>query len=635
MKVATRLYLFRRLLRLRTWWAAFLHDIAWIPTSILLGFWVRFNFDPIPPDFLFGAWMLTGIAIPVQGILFWNLGLYRGIWRFASLPDLIRIFKAVSIGNVTIFTIAYLLRIEGIPRSLIFLYPILLAVGLSCPRLAYRWIKDHRFRMRDHDAKRTLVIGAGKAADTLVQDLVKQGRHILVGILDDDPRKKGRDIYGIPIIGRLDAIEDVIIQYDVELVLLAIPSASARLIQRIFSTCQGLGVDFRTLPSLAEIADGRIETSSLREIRIEDLLGREPVQLDTEEISRFLKGKRVLVTGAGGSIGSELCRQITMFRPQELILVDNGEYNLYQIEKEMNTPERAVSITTFLGDVRDESRMRFIFGLTRPEIVFHAAAFKHVPLVEKNPIEGVKTNVFGTKIVTDVSREFGVEKFVLVSTDKAVNPGNVMGASKRIAEIYCQNLNGRSSTLFITTRFGNVLGSSGSVIPLFKEQIAKGGPVTVTHKDMTRYFMTIPESCQLILQAGAIGEGGEIFVLDMGEPVRIVHLAEEMIRLSGLEAGRDIEIVYTGIRAGEKLHEELFHPSETPIGTRHPKIKLALSRAVDLRWIEDRLSALEKACEAYDIPRLRQLLTEMVPEYPYSSAPASTSSQVRTNATVH
>jgi len=402
-------------------------------------------------------------------------------------------------------------------------------------------------------------------------------------------------------------------------VLLAIPSAPHQLVRRISEQCREMDVPCRVLPSIAEMADGRVTVSQLREVTIEDVLGRDSVTLDDVAIAEFIAGKCILVTGAGGSIGSELCRQIRRAGASRLVMLDHSEFNLYNIEQELREGVGAMAVDScvpLLGDVRDTTRMRWVFEAYRPQVVFHAAAYKHVPLVEENPAEGARTNLVGTSQVADLAVEYGVGKMVLVSTDKAVNPTNVMGATKRAAEIYCQNLAERSpGTAFITTRFGNVLGSAGSVVPKFRKQIAEGGPVTVTHPDMTRYFMTIPEAVSLILQAGAMGQGGEIFVLDMGEPVRIVDLAEQMIRLSGYEPGVDIAIQFTGLRPGEKMYEELFHDAEPLQPTSHEKIMLAHSRQVEWDGFTRDLGLLGEACTRRELGEVRRLLKVLVPEY--------------------
>jgi len=597
-------------------WLALIHDTIWVPVTLLMAFLLRFNLEGIPEQYQPVCWQLAGVAIPVQLVLFHYFGLYRGIWRFASIPDLIRILKAVLAGALITFLILFVWhRLEGIPRSVIILYPVLLIAGLSIPRLFYRWLKDHRFGFAARQGKRALIVGAGRAGELLVRDLLKGEQYLPIAFLDDDRKKHGLDIHGVRVTAGTDALEKQLEQLNIEIVLLAMPTASAAMMRRLVEQSSALKVPCRTLPSLAELADGKVEVGTLREIRIEDLLGREEITLDDLQVRNFLKDKRVLITGAGGSIGSEFCRQVAEYHPEKLVMVDHGEFNLYQIEGEMSRNE-IVPVVALLGDIRDEARMRWVFETYKPQIVFNAAAYKHVPLVEENPAEGIKTNVLGTCKLADLAVAYGCEKFVQVSTDKAVNPANVMGATKRAAEIYCQNLNSRTaSTAFITTRFGNVLGSAGSVVPLFEKQIRKGGPVTVTHPGITRYFMTIPEAVRLILQAGSMGAGGEIFVLDMGEPVKIVDLAEQMIRLSGMEPGKDIRIEFTGLRPGEKLYEELFHKSESLMGTTHPKIMLSASRQVDWDEMQRLLEKLRAACAEREVETLRALLHEMVPEF--------------------
>jgi len=611
---------FRRLAGWRRW-LALVHDALWVPLALLAAYWVRFNLNAPPEAYRSGMLALMALALPVQVAVFYAFGLYRGIWRFASVPDLVRIIKSVLVGAGLTFTLAFLAqRLEGVPRSVLLLYPMLLGLGLAGPRLVYRWWKDRGLRLSDHRS-RALVIGAGRAGELLLRDLLKNRSYRPVGVLDDDAARHGMEIHGVRVLGSLDELERRADEMAVDVVLLAMPAAPRSVIRRVVDACQRLGVTCRTLPSLTELADGRVEVARLREISIEDLLGREPVALDMDGIAALIEGRCVLVTGAGGSIGAELCRQIGRLKPARLVMVDHGEFNLYRIEQEMRG-RLGETCAPLLGDVRDMERMRWVFEHFRPDIVFHAAAYKHVPLVEENPAEGAKTNVFGTRVVADLAVEAGARVFVLVSTDKAVNPANVMGATKRVAEIYCQNLDARAPrTAFITTRFGNVLGSAGSVVPKFREQIAAGGPVTVTHPEMTRYFMTIPEAVGLILQAGAMGEGGEIFVLDMGDPVRIVDLARQMIRLSGLEPEVDIAIEFTGLRPGEKLYEELFHEAEQLRGTAHPKLLLAGSRRVPWSELNDRLADLAEACARRDVDMVREALHRLAPEFPVASSP--------------
>ena len=596
--------------------AAFIHDLIWVPTAIIGAYWLRFNLQTIPPEYQKSMVKLLVLSLPVFGFLFWNFGLYRGIWRFASLPDLGRILKSVTIGTLIISLMsAVLFRLEGVPRTVLLLFPLFLTIGLTGPRLCYRWFKDHRLQLRRQDGRRTLVVGAGHAAMLLLRDLIHRQEYQPVALVDDDPQKQKREIHGVRVCGTLSDLPDIVKLLEIELVLLAIPSASKKTAQRVLKDCAKTGVECQTVPSLAELADERLETEHLRPITLEDLLGREIIKLDEEAITAYLSKKSVLVTGAGGSIGSELCRQIASERPSRFIIFDNGEFNLYSIDNELRSLYPDLNIITVLGDVKNKDRIDWVFRKFNPNVVFHAAAYKHVPMVEINPAEGVQNNVIGTRVVADAADKYNTERFVLISTDKAVNPANVMGATKRVAELYCQNLANRSNTRFITTRFGNVLGSTGSVVPLFEKQIRSGGPVTVTHRDITRYFMTIPEAVSLIMQAGIMGDGGEIYVLDMGEPVLIRDLAKQMIRLSGLEPDRDIEIVYTGLRPGEKLYEEIFHESENLKGTSHPKLLLASSRKFEWEWLINALNELHQAALTRDVNLIIGQLQAVVPEY--------------------
>jgi FlaA1/EpsC-like NDP-sugar epimerase len=611
---------------IRNRWVALVHDLAWVPVSIALAFWLRFNLEHIPSEFVRGMVDMIGVSLPVMVLSFWYFGLYRGIWRFASTQDLLRIMRAVLLGAAATFAVEFTSqRMSGIPRSTFVLYPLILMLGLAGPRMLYRLFKERRLSLVDAEKTYVLLVGAGRAGELLVRDLLRGGAYVPVGFLDDAVGKQHRDIHGVPVLGTLADLATVTSRQSVEMVLLAMPSAPASVVRKVVEQCQKLGLPCRTLPSVREMAHGKVEVSRLRKVQIDDLLGREAIHIDDPEVRGFIEGRCVMITGAGGSIGSELCRQVAQYRPRALVLVDHGEFNLYRIEQELAGLDPAPQFHAHLGDIRDATRMRWLFGRYRPQVVLNAAAYKHVPMVEDNPIEGVKTNVLGTCQLADLAVEFGAATFVQVSTDKAVNPANVMGATKRAAEIYCQNLDARATgTSFITTRFGNVLGSAGSVVPLFEEQIRKGGPVTVTHPEITRYFMTIPEAVSLILQAGSMGKGGEIFVLDMGEPVKITDLAEQMIRLSGLEPGRDIEIRYTGLRPGEKLYEELFHHSEDLTGTRHPKLMLAASRSMAWREVQGHLQHLSEAVAEGDVDQVRLLLRRMIPEYVPATPPVET-----------
>ena len=597
-------------------WVAFLHDLLWVPISLVLAYLLRFNFDGIPTDYHPSLYQLLLFAPFVQGIIYWFFGLYRGFWRFASIPDLIRILQAVGLGALVITVSSGLLtRFQGVPRSVFLLYPLILTGGLCGSRLLYRWLKDHRLSLQKGSGKRTLIVGAGRAGELLVRDLLHRVEYEPVAFLDDDKSLQNREIHGIRVVGNTEDLPQIVSNQEIELVILAIPSAGKKVIRHLVQLCREVNVVCQTLPSVLEMKGMEVDADRLRPVTVDDLLGREPIRMDKKAISGYLSGRTVLVTGGGGSIGSELCRQVAAQQPDRLIIFDHGEFNIYSIDHELRGDFQDLRLETVLGDVKDRDRLDWVFSSFRPDVIFHAAAYKHVPMVEENPAEGVRNNVYGTQCVADAADRYQAEKFVLVSTDKAVNPANVMGATKRAAELYCQNLDRRSVTCFITTRFGNVLGSTGSVVPLFQRQIEAGGPVTVTHPEITRYFMTIPEAVSLILQAGAMGKGGEIFVLDMGEPVLIKDLAEQMIRLSGLEPGKDIEIVYTGLRPGEKLYEELLHKSEGLQPTSHEKLLLARSREVDWAWLQEKMICLEQAASSRNIDKLRACLQDVVPEF--------------------
>ena len=452
----------------------------------------------------------------------------------------------------------------------------------------------------------------------LVRDLLRnpESGFLPVGFIDDDYAKKGRDIHGVRVLGGVIKIPRLVERLDVGFVLLAIPSATSSQMRRIVEFCEQAGVPMKTLPSIKDLPSGRADVTALREISIEDLLGREPVSLDWAAIGAGVKGHTVLVTGGGGSIGAELCRQIARIGPARLVVYDSSEFNVYQLERELSRLWPDLELHVALGDVCDEVALQQVFGRYRPSLVLHAAAYKHVPMLEHQARQAVRNNVLGTRLTAGAAIRNGCETFLLISTDKAVNPTNVMGASKRLAEIFCQNANARAGgTRFITVRFGNVLDSAGSVVPLFREQIARGGPVTVTHPEVKRYFMTIPEACQLILQAAAVGEGGEVFVLDMGEPVAISYLARQMILLAGKTPDEDVEITYTGLRPGEKLFEELFHASEALRQSGHEKLLLARFREVDWVWLQRQLDQVEQACAAGDEERVRTLLALLVPDF--------------------
>jgi len=569
--------------RLRSQTTAFVHDLVMVPIAWFAAFWLRHNLESVPSEFWLHAALLVPVVWIAQGATLWYFGLYRGIWRFASLPDLVRIIKAVAVGVLVAAAVIFgLTRLEGVPRSVFLLDGLLLVALLGGPRLVYRWLKDRHLYGGKH-SKRALIVGAGRAAEMLVRDMLRdeQSPYRPVALVDDDRRRHGREMHGLPVRGPCSELPALAKQYGAELVLIAVPSAKPRALRHIVEICEEADLAVRTLPPLQDLVSGRVGVKELRNVTIDDLLGREKVELDWAAITGGVAGKAVLVTGGGGSIGSELCRQLARIKPAKLIVFERNEFSLYKIDLELRRLFPEVVLECVLGDISDRVGVDAAMRMHQPSVVFHAAAYKHVPLLEHQARPAVLNNVVGTQVVADSAEAHGIETFVLISSDKAVNPANVMGATKRIAELYCQHLAARSRTRFVTVRFGNVLGSAGSVLPLFQEQIENGGPVTVTHPDITRYFMTIPEACQLILEAGVVGKSGEIFVLDMGEPIKIAYLAEQLARLSGKKLGEDIEIVFTGIRPGEKLFEELFHSGERLRPTDHAKLLLAEGPAVN------------------------------------------------------
>ena len=572
-----------------------LHDIL-VATGAWLGaYWLRFNLS-VPFEFQQAALSTLLWVVPLQAVVFWRFGLYRGIWRFASLPDLKRIVVAVAIAALLIPLVLILFRVDAVvPRSVLILDPLLLVIVMGGSRLGYRAWKEHRLAsVLRPGSKPVLIAGAGSAADFLLRELARNpaGFHV-VGLLDDSRDKRGRLVQGVPVLGPLDDVAQQAARMDVRDVVLALPSAAHEVRKRVTERCTEAGLNVMTIPSLEDLVAGRISVSALRRVELDDLLGRDPVDLDDSGLHRLLTDKVVMVTGAGGSIGSELCRQIARFAPARLVLFEQSELALYAMEQELPQRFPDLVIAPVIGDVKQADAVAQAMADYRPEVVFHAAAYKHVPLMENaNAWEAVRNNVLGTYRIARAAQAQGVGTFVMISTDKAVNPTNVMGATKRLAEQVCQALQQPEGTRFVSVRFGNVLGSSGSVIPKFQKQIEAGGPVTVTHPDITRYFMSIPEAAQLVLQAGLMGQGGEIFVLDMGEPVKIAELARLMIRLSGSDETR-IRIEFTGLRPGEKLYEELLADDESTLPTPHAKLRIAKARCADpaalagwLAWIE-------------------------------------------------
>jgi len=602
----------------------FVHDAAWAGLSWALAFLLRFNFV-IPPENTQSLKWSLGIVVLLHALVFWRYGLHKSLWRYVGLPDLRNIISAVFISSLVSAMALFLYhRLNQIPRSVFAMHPILLAGALAGSRFLYRsWKDGHLISIRNLSATPVLVLGAGHAASLLLRDLSRGGGWRVVGLLDDDPNKKNQMLLGVPVLGCIAELPRIAQERGVRRAIIALPSASPARRRHVVETAAAAGLSVFTVPALDDIMMGRVAVSRVRPVELDDLLGRGRITLDDDGLHQLLTGRPVLVTGAGGSIGAELCRQIARFDPSVLLLVDAGEFALYQIEQEFREKHPQVKIVTLTADVRDAERMEEIFSRHRPEVVFHAAAYKHVPLMENdNCWEAVKNNVGGTLCLARAAQSHGVAKFVLISSDKAVNPTNVMGATKRLAEIVCQALQAPDGTRFVTVRFGNVLGSTGSVIPKFREQIARGGPLTVTHPDITRYFMLIPEAAQLVLQAGLMGRGGEIFVLDMGEPVRILDLAKDMIRLSGLTED-EIKIEITGLRPGEKLKEELLADQEHTLPTPHPKVRVARARSIASADWDDARRWVEFSGRVSD-EDVRRGLRRWIPEYvPARHAPAN------------
>jgi len=609
---------------------ALLFTLSW-----LFSFALAYNFRHQPPWFL-TIWLpMLPFVLLIKLTVFGLWGEYNTSWRYVSLRDLVNLTFASHI-SVVLFIIGYFAvgnlaprwgyeKVAGSPvfnhnvfRQVVFLLDWAGTIALvGGARMLVRLYQEEVLPGSAGRRTRLLIIGAGDAGETVLREIfrMREDRYEVVGFLDDDPNKQGMRIHGIAVLGRTDQIKEICEDHDVEELLIAMPTATRRQLRRVIELCEGTNLRFRTVPGIDELIDGKVTVSQIREVSIEDLLGREPVRLDWDLIAEYLRDKVVLVTGAGGSIGAEMCRQIARVAPGRLILLEQAENPLFEIERELRQKWPDLRVVPYIADICDARRVGLLFRAERPVVVFHAAAHKHVPMMEANPGEAVKNNTLGTKTVADAAAAAGVEKFVMISTDKAVNPTSVMGCTKRIAEMYIQELSHRSKTQFVTVRFGNVLGSSGSVVPIFRQQIARGGPVTVTHPEMCRYFMTIPEAVQLVLQAGAMGRGGEIFVLDMGEPVKIVDLAREMITLSGFRPGEDIEIVFTGVRPGEKLYEELSIAGENVLPTRHEKIGIWKQRREDwdriCRAIKELAEMVDSACP----DEIRAKLAEIVPEY--------------------
>ncbi|MGC2234680.1 MAG: nucleoside-diphosphate sugar epimerase/dehydratase [Pyrinomonadaceae bacterium] len=604
----------------------FLMDIAVLCGAFLLAYLPSLNIQ-LGDFYRDAAINQLPFVILIQFSSLFLVGAYSIIWRYVSFEDIKAFLKAALLSGIVLIAFRFLLSFIGfhrwqVPISVILIDTALAFGGLLGLRVLRRFtheIGDNRpFQVGSRRAKRksTLFVGAGRIGALAVKDVLGRAdtEFQIKGFVDDDRHKKGGSVSGIKVLGTTDDLARLVDELNIEQVVIAIDQAQGKDIRRVLNICSEIPVRARIVPSLHEIIHGRVQVSRIRDVQIEDLLGREPVQLDDKNLHEFLTGKTVMVTGAGGSIGSELVRQITEFRPKLLLLVERTEFVLFQIERELVKNFPATKFVPLLADIGDEPRIREILAEYKPDVIFHAAAHKHVPLMETNPTEAIKNNIFATKCIGELAGEYGVRDFVLISTDKAVNPTSVMGASKRIAEIVLQGLNQIYPTNYMAVRFGNVLGSAGSVVPIFREQIRKGEAITVTDKEMTRYFMTIPEASQLVLQAGALGEGGEIFILDMGVPVKILDLAEDMIRLSGLQPYEDIDIVFSGIRPGEKLFEELEITGENLLKTGHPKIFIGKIATYSGEEVAQILTNFRAAVSSCDEAKIRRLFNHFLPE---------------------
>ncbi len=601
--------------------SAIFHDATAVFVAWTFAYFLRFNFA-IPAEHFAPMWLSLAWILPLQLCVFIFFGLYKGIWRFASTVDLTRILLAVLFGAVMTPALLFMFGSPYVvPRIVLLLYPIFLLLIMGGSRFAYRLWKEYAiYGAHLKQGSPVIILGAGQAAISLVKELSRTKQWRVVAMLDDDASIHRREILGVKVFGNLATLSQLQQVYQVQHVIIAMPSASHQNRRKAVDLANMLNLEILTVPAIDDLMSGKVNISQIRKVDVEDLLGRDVVQLDNSGLQHLIEHNTVLVSGAGGSIGSELCRQILKYKPSRLVCLDISEYALYQLEQELHRDFNATQLVFVTGDVKNEQRVKHLLSEYSPMVVFHAAAYKHVPLMETNNVaEALSNNVLGTYVMASASMLAGVEKFVLISTDKAVNPTNVMGASKRLAEMVCQSLEGgaKSKTHFVMVRFGNVLGSSGSVIPKFREQIANGGPVTVTHPEITRYFMSIPEAAQLVMQAGQMGTGGEIFVLDMGEPVKIAELAKDMIRLSGFQQD-EIKVVYTGLRPGEKLYEELLAHDELTQPTPHPKLRIAIARKADAAWVKKLLKWVESSQLANESD-IKKQLTFWVEEYAESA----------------
>ncbi len=601
----------------------FMADTFLIILAIYLAFLLRFGGE-IPSKYFSNGMVQQMVALSLVFSLpiFYFFGLYSFSWSYVSTKELISLFKATTLSFIFLgFSIFFLRSFNGFPRSTIFISYFLVFIFSGSIRLAKRvYLELTRGNLKQkkglkENRKRTLIVGAGDAAEQILRSIISdiESTYLPVAVVDDNPVKQGVSIHGIKVLGKIDDISGIIKEKEIEQMIVALPSAGPKIIKKAVELGREAGLkDIKVAPSVAEIINNQVSMRDLREIEVEDLLGRQSVEPDVEAIEGFIRGRNVLITGAAGSIGSELSRQVAKFNPKLLLPLDQDETGIFNISEELRSKFPSLKVKSLVADICDKEKIEKIFINFKPEIIFHVAAYKHVPLMEENPDEAIKNNILGMKIVAEAALKTGVEKFIFISTDKAVNPTSVMGKTKRIGEMLGQFFNRQNSTKFISVRFGNVLNSRGSVIPIFKEQIRKGGPVEVTHPEMKRYFMTIAEACLLVLQAAEMGKGGEVFVLDMGEPVKILDLAKEMIKLSGFEVDKDIPIVFIGPRPGENLFEEILSAEEGTVVTRHQKIFQAKLSSFDEDKFKENLSELEKSVRGLDDGRKLRIILENI-----------------------
>ena len=598
-----------------------LADIILISLSVWLAFLVRFE-GQIPERYSLNILGIILLSLLITIPVFYFLKLYHFSWAYVSAEELISLVKGTVLSFLLLTLAFFVLRdypvFSGFPRSTLFIsyfFIFFLAGGMRFAKRIYLQIFPTG---KKEEKERTLIVGAGDAGEQILRSILNSpvSPYLPVGFVDDDSSKQGALIHGVKVLGKINDLPQVISACQAESMIIALPSVGAKIIRQATELGRKSGLKkIKIVPSLSEIIDGQVTLAVLREVEVEDLLGRESLFLDLKLIENFINNKTVLITGAAGSIGSELSRQVAKFKPSLLILLDQDETGIFNISEELTDKFPRLNKVSLIADIQDKTKIEKIFEKFQPKIVFHAAAYKHVPLMEENPDEAVKNNIFGTKIVAQASIKYKVEKLIFISTDKSVNPTSIMGATKRVGEMICQMLNGQNSSKFISVRFGNVLDSRGSVIPIFREQIKKGGPVEITHPEMKRYFMTTAEACLLVLQSGAMGQGGEVFVLDMGKPVKIIDLAKEMIRLSGLEPDKDIPIVFTGARPGEKLFEEILTAEEGTMATKNQKIFMAKLSPVDQKKLAHGLEKLKTAVDETDKETIIKTLKELIPSY--------------------